>query len=103
MTLHPQHIGWSNRLQMLDEFLAELREYPSLWNRPQGNARVTGWKPTPPTRICAANRASGRTMPAVSDEGAGERCSGLRPANFFRERSKGALIGAENGAEGFSC
>jgi peptidoglycan/xylan/chitin deacetylase (PgdA/CDA1 family) len=32
MTLHPQHIGWSNRLQMLDEFLAELREYPSLWN-----------------------------------------------------------------------
>ena len=32
MTLHPQHIGWSNRLQKLDEFLAELREYPSLWN-----------------------------------------------------------------------
>ena len=32
MTLHPQHIGWSNRLQMLDEFLAELRNYPSLWN-----------------------------------------------------------------------
>ena len=32
MTLHPQHIGWSNRLQMLDEFLTELREYPSLWN-----------------------------------------------------------------------
>ena len=32
MTLHPQHIGWSNRLQMLDEFLAELRGYPSLWN-----------------------------------------------------------------------
>jgi len=32
MTLHPQHIGWSNRLQMLDEFLAELRDYPSLWN-----------------------------------------------------------------------
>jgi hypothetical protein len=30
MTLHPQHIGWSNRLHMLDEFLAELREYPSL-------------------------------------------------------------------------
>jgi len=32
MTLHPQHIGWSNRLQLLDEFLAELRQYPSLWN-----------------------------------------------------------------------
>ena len=32
MTLHPQHIGWSNRLQMLDEFLAELHGYPRLWN-----------------------------------------------------------------------
>jgi peptidoglycan/xylan/chitin deacetylase (PgdA/CDA1 family) len=32
MTLHPQHIGWSNRLQMLDEFLAEVRGYPGLWN-----------------------------------------------------------------------
>jgi peptidoglycan/xylan/chitin deacetylase (PgdA/CDA1 family) len=32
MTLHPQHIGWSNRLHMLDEFLAELCEYPNLWN-----------------------------------------------------------------------
>jgi peptidoglycan/xylan/chitin deacetylase (PgdA/CDA1 family) len=32
MTLHPQHIGWSNRLQMLDEFLAELRGHPDLWN-----------------------------------------------------------------------
>jgi peptidoglycan/xylan/chitin deacetylase (PgdA/CDA1 family) len=32
ITLHPQHIDWSNRLQMLDEFLTELRKYPSLWN-----------------------------------------------------------------------
>src|ERR1700739_1722561 len=32
MTLHPHHIGWSNRLQMLDEFLAEVRGYPGLWN-----------------------------------------------------------------------
>jgi peptidoglycan-N-acetylglucosamine deacetylase len=32
MTLHPSHIGWPNRLQMLDELLAELRGYPSLWN-----------------------------------------------------------------------
>ena len=32
MTLHPQHIGWANRLQLLDEFLAELRGYPNLWN-----------------------------------------------------------------------
>ena len=28
MTLHPSHIGWPNRLQML----AELRGYPGLWN-----------------------------------------------------------------------
>jgi hypothetical protein len=32
MTLHPPHIGWPDRLQMLDELLAELRGYPSLWN-----------------------------------------------------------------------
>jgi peptidoglycan-N-acetylglucosamine deacetylase len=32
MTLHPSHIGWPNRLQMLDELLAELRGYPGLWN-----------------------------------------------------------------------
>jgi hypothetical protein len=32
MSLHPQHIGWSHRLHMLDEFLAELRAYPGLWN-----------------------------------------------------------------------
>jgi hypothetical protein len=32
MTLHPQHIGWCNRLQLLDDFLAYLRGFPGLWN-----------------------------------------------------------------------
>ena len=32
MTLHPQHIGWCNRLQLLDEFLGYLRSFPDLWN-----------------------------------------------------------------------
>ncbi len=40
MTLHPQHIGWSNRLLMLDEFLAELREYPSPVEPDRGGMRA---------------------------------------------------------------
>src|SRR5207248_9005888 len=47
MTLHPQHIGWSNRLQMLDEFLAELRWYPGLWN-PTGSECARYWLETYP-------------------------------------------------------
>jgi hypothetical protein len=43
VTLHPQHICWSNRLQLLDEFLAELRGYPGLWNPPRPNAHDIGW------------------------------------------------------------
>ena len=48
MTLHPQHIGWSNRLQMLDEFLAELRGYPNLWN-PTAAECARYWLETYPT------------------------------------------------------
>jgi hypothetical protein len=80
--LHPQHIGWSNRLQLLDEFLSELRGYPNLWNPTASNARAIGWKLTRPTRICASNRASGRTIPAASAKGLrmrqGVRCRGRR-------------------------
>jgi peptidoglycan-N-acetylglucosamine deacetylase len=32
MTLHPQHLGWCNRLQLLDDFLGYLRSFPGLWN-----------------------------------------------------------------------
>jgi peptidoglycan/xylan/chitin deacetylase (PgdA/CDA1 family) len=31
MTLHPQHSGWCNRLQLLDEFLAHMLSFPGLW------------------------------------------------------------------------
>ncbi len=31
MVVHPQHIGWANRIQALDEFLGHLRRHPGLW------------------------------------------------------------------------
>lgn len=31
MVVHPQHIGWANRIQMLDDFLTHLRQHPGLW------------------------------------------------------------------------
>lgn len=31
MVVHPQHCGWANRVQMLDDFLAHLRGHPGLW------------------------------------------------------------------------
>ena len=31
MVVHPQHIGWANRIQMLDDFLGHLRGHPGLW------------------------------------------------------------------------
>jgi peptidoglycan-N-acetylglucosamine deacetylase len=31
MVVHPQHCGWANRAQMLDDFLAHLRAHPGLW------------------------------------------------------------------------
>ena len=31
MTLHPAAIGWANRLQMLEDFLAHMRDLPELW------------------------------------------------------------------------
>src|SRR6267378_2437389 len=39
MTLHPRHIGWCNRLPLLDEFLSYLRGFPGLWN-PTGEERA---------------------------------------------------------------
>lgn len=32
MTLHPQHIGWSHRLQLLDDFLGHIAGHQGLWN-----------------------------------------------------------------------
>jgi peptidoglycan/xylan/chitin deacetylase (PgdA/CDA1 family) len=47
MTLHPQHSGWCNRLQLLDEFLAYLRGFPGLWN-PTGEECARYWLATYP-------------------------------------------------------
>jgi peptidoglycan/xylan/chitin deacetylase (PgdA/CDA1 family) len=42
MTLHPQHIGWCNRLQLLEDFLAYIRGFPDLWN-PTGQECAAYW------------------------------------------------------------
>ena len=47
MTLHPQGVGWCNRLQVLDDFLAHLRSRPGLWN-PTGAACARYWRTTYP-------------------------------------------------------
>jgi peptidoglycan/xylan/chitin deacetylase (PgdA/CDA1 family) len=31
MVVHPQHIGWANRIQALDDFLAHMRGHDGLW------------------------------------------------------------------------
>jgi len=47
MTLHPHHIGWCNRLQLLDDFLSYLRGFPALWN-PTGAECAGYWLETYP-------------------------------------------------------
>jgi peptidoglycan-N-acetylglucosamine deacetylase len=47
MTLHPQHIGWCNRLQVLEDFLTHLRGFPGLWN-PTGEECARYWLETYP-------------------------------------------------------
>jgi len=42
MTVHPQHIGWSHRLGMLDDFLGHLASLPGVWN-PTGQACARYW------------------------------------------------------------
>jgi peptidoglycan/xylan/chitin deacetylase (PgdA/CDA1 family) len=32
MVLHPAAVGWCNRLQLLEDFLAHVREFPGVWN-----------------------------------------------------------------------
>lgn len=31
MVLHPRHIGWAHRLELLDRFLAHMRSFPGVW------------------------------------------------------------------------
>jgi peptidoglycan/xylan/chitin deacetylase (PgdA/CDA1 family) len=47
MTLHPQHSGWCNWLQLLDEFLASMHHFPGLRN-PTGEACARYWLETYP-------------------------------------------------------
>lgn len=47
MTLHPHAIGWCNRLQRLEEFLAYMRGYPGIWN-PTGGECADYWTATYP-------------------------------------------------------
>ena len=47
MTLHPQHIGWCNRLQLLEEFLDYAAAHPDLWN-PTGAECARHWTTTYP-------------------------------------------------------
>jgi peptidoglycan/xylan/chitin deacetylase (PgdA/CDA1 family) len=47
MALHPQHIGWCNRMRGLDEFLAYMTGLPDLWN-PTGAECADHWAATYP-------------------------------------------------------
>jgi len=42
MTLHPQHIGWCNRMAGLEEFLSYMTKLPDLWN-PTGAECARHW------------------------------------------------------------
>jgi peptidoglycan/xylan/chitin deacetylase (PgdA/CDA1 family) len=47
MVLHPQHIGWCNRMGLLEEFLAYMTRLPDLWN-PTGAECAGYWARTYP-------------------------------------------------------
>ena len=47
LTLHPHAIGFPNRLQMLEEFLAHMGGFPALWN-PTGAECARHWTETYP-------------------------------------------------------
>lgn len=47
MTLHPQHIGWCNRMAGLEDFLAYMAGLPDLWN-PTGTECARYWSTTYP-------------------------------------------------------
>lgn len=47
MVLHPQHIGWSHRLALLDSFLAHATTRPGVWTAPAG-AVAAHWHATFP-------------------------------------------------------
>src|ERR1700740_1678179 len=62
MTLHPHHIGWCTRLQLLADFLSYLRGFPSLWN-PTGAECARYWQETYPAS--AYLRLEPRILPGL--------------------------------------
>jgi peptidoglycan/xylan/chitin deacetylase (PgdA/CDA1 family) len=47
MVLHPQHIGWCNRMGLLEDFLGHMSRLPDLWN-PTGAECARYWTQTYP-------------------------------------------------------
>ena len=47
MVLHPGAVGWCNRLQLLEDFLAHMRSFPGVWNSTSA-ACARQWKSTYP-------------------------------------------------------
>jgi peptidoglycan/xylan/chitin deacetylase (PgdA/CDA1 family) len=47
MVLHPQHVGWCNRMGLLEDFLAYMARLPDLWN-PTGAECAGYWAQTYP-------------------------------------------------------
>ncbi len=43
MVLHPQHVGWCNRLELLDRFLAHMVQRPGVWVA-TGSAIASHWQ-----------------------------------------------------------
>lgn len=58
MVLHPQHIGWCNRLQAFEDFLATLGDFPGLYN-PTNAELAAHWHQAHP------KQASLRLAPSV--------------------------------------
>ncbi|HZT47680.1 MAG TPA: polysaccharide deacetylase family protein [Hyphomicrobiaceae bacterium] len=42
MTLHPQHVGWCHRMELLEDFLDDMTRLPDLWN-PTGSECAGYW------------------------------------------------------------
>jgi hypothetical protein len=47
MVLHPGAVGWSHRLQLLEDFLTHMRGFPDVWNPTSGEC-ARYWKATYP-------------------------------------------------------
>lgn len=47
MTLHPQGVGWCNRMALLEDILGYIRSHPGVWN-PTGSACARYWRDAHP-------------------------------------------------------